>query len=58
MFERIEIEFDEHGRARMPTIVCPPEKQEQLRDLFEDPAVQLRLDVILREKWLARYTLK
>jgi hypothetical protein len=58
LFERIEIEFDQQGRARMPTIVCPPDKREQVRELLEDPAVQIRLDVILREKWLARYALK
>lgn len=58
MIEHMHIDFDEMGRPKMPTFVLNPDLQDRVRELLDQPEVQLRLDVILREKWMAKYTLK
>ena len=58
MIEKMDVVFDENGSVQMPTFVCRPEVQDRIRALLDEPDVKLRLDVLLREKWMARYTLR
>lgn len=58
MVERMDLTFDKDGYPKMPTLVIHPDLREHVRQLLELPEVQLRLDAILREKWIQRYLLK
>lgn len=57
MLERMDIEF-ENGQPRIPSFVVEPSVAERLRELMDEPDVKLRMDAIVRSKWMARYTLK
>jgi hypothetical protein len=58
MIEKMDFSFNENGSLQMPTFVCGSDAQERIQALLDEPDVKLRLDVILREKWMARYTLR
>jgi len=58
LLERMTFEFDDRGVLQLPIFICNPEQEEHLRKLLEDPAVKLRMDVILRGKWFERYALR
>jgi hypothetical protein len=57
MFEKIAIKFDKQGRPEMPTITLSPDLEKTFREIMERPEVKLRIDVILRQKWMQRYAL-
>jgi hypothetical protein len=57
MVESVDIEFDKHGKPQLPSFIAGPDVERQIRELLALPEVQLRIDVILREKWLTRYAL-
>lgn len=57
LFEMIEIPFDKNGQPEMPTIIVPPDQKDQVREFLDDPVVQSRIEKIIRDKWLDRYTL-
>jgi hypothetical protein len=60
--EMIDISFNERGDPVLPTIVAGPDLAEKAKELFEEiarrPDLQLKIDVILREKWLAHYMIQ
>ena len=57
MFEKISIKFDKQGRPEMPTFALSPDLERTFREIMERPEVKLRVDVILRQKWMQRYAL-
>jgi hypothetical protein len=62
MLEKIDISFNERGDPVLPTIIVGPDLTEKAKQLSEEvaqrPDLQLRIDVILREKWLNHYTIR
>ena len=57
LFERIEFTF-ENGKPKIPALILHPDLHERAREILERPEVQLRLDAIIRNKWLDHYMLK
>jgi hypothetical protein len=58
MLESITIDFDDRGQPIMPTLVINPAAEERVRKLLDEPEIKLRLDAIIRRKWMDRYALK
>jgi predicted DNA-binding protein (UPF0251 family) len=61
MLERVDIDFDEHGRPELPTLICGEKMYSQLAELVpemeEDPQIKKRFEGIIetqRDKWRDR----
>lgn len=57
MLEKMEISFDSAGRIQIPTPMFPPAMEGRVRRVLEDPATQVRLNVVFVKKWFERYKL-
>lgn len=57
MIEKVWIEFDEHGKAIMPTMMAGSAVAAQMSSLDADPANKVKFDALMqrkKEQWLAR----
>jgi hypothetical protein len=61
MYEKLQIDFDRHGRPNLQQIHMPPElgerAEEALRELFNNPEMRRQFEALInakREEWRAR----